>query len=192
MAEPAAQPSADNGTTNTPAPKPDNSADINSAISTERKKFKDVTGFDSLEAFNENRLKEQGKLQELIDVKSKAAEQYKAKFENSQIKTALLSASADAIDQSDIIGLLAGNAVCDENGNVTINGKSAADAIKQLLTDKPHLARPQGSTGSGAPAKTTTAEKNPWSAEHFNLTDQIRIRNENPALAAQLKAASGK
>lgn len=192
MAEPADQNSA-NGTDPKPTPeKPDNSADINSAIAAERKKFKDATGFDSLEAFNENRLKEQGKLQELIDVKAKAADQYKAKFENSQIKTALLSAAADAIDPSDIIGLLTGNAACDENGNVTINGKSAADAVKQLLTDKPHLARPQGGTGSGAPAKTTPAEKNPWSTEHFNLTDQIRIKNENPALAAQLKAASGK
>lgn len=31
-------------------------------------------------------------------------------------------------------------------------------------------------------------QKNPWSKEHFNLTQQAKILKENPELAAQLKA----
>lgn len=33
-------------------------------------------------------------------------------------------------------------------------------------------------------------KKNPWSKEHFNLTEQGRIYRENPELAAKLKAAA--
>lgn len=32
-------------------------------------------------------------------------------------------------------------------------------------------------------------QKNPWSKEHFNLTQQAKILKENPELAAQLKAS---
>lgn len=34
-----------------------------------------------------------------------------------------------------------------------------------------------------------TGVKNPWSKEHFNLTQQAKILKENPELAAQLKAS---
>ena len=35
----------------------------------------------------------------------------------------------------------------------------------------------------------TPAEKNPWSKEHFNLTEQGKILKEDPELAKQLKAS---
>lgn len=35
-------------------------------------------------------------------------------------------------------------------------------------------------------------KSNPWSKEHFNLTEQGRIYREEPELAAKLKAAAGK
>lgn len=37
--------------------------------------------------------------------------------------------------------------------------------------------------------KTPSGVKNPWSKEHFNLTEQAKILKENPELAAQLKAS---
>lgn len=37
---------------------------------------------------------------------------------------------------------------------------------------------------------TPTGGKNPWSKEHFNLTEQGKLLRENPELAAQLKAAA--
>lgn len=42
--------------------------------------------------------------------------------------------------------------------------------------------------GGGADSK---GDKNPWSKEHFNLTEQGRIAKEDPALAARLRAAAG-
>lgn len=43
--------------------------------------------------------------------------------------------------------------------------------------------------GNTPPAKTKSpySDKNPWSKEHFNLTEQARILRENPQLAEQLK-----
>ncbi|MDQ4678655.1 phage scaffolding protein, partial [Stenotrophomonas maltophilia group sp. RNC7] len=37
--------------------------------------------------------------------------------------------------------------------------------------------------------KTPSGVKNPWSKEHFNLTEQGRIFRENPELAKQLQAS---
>lgn len=38
-------------------------------------------------------------------------------------------------------------------------------------------------------SKSTPGGKNPWSKEHFNLTEQARMLREDPELAAQLKAS---
>jgi len=42
------------------------------------------------------------------------------------------------------------------------------------------------------PKGETTTLKNPFSKEHFNLTEQARILKENPALASTLKASANK
>jgi len=60
-------------------------------------------------------------------------------------------------------------------------------ALEKVLNDLPEL------RGATAPAKSgsefqggNTADRNPWSKEHFNLTEQGRISRENPQLAARL------
>lgn len=46
--------------------------------------------------------------------------------------------------------------------------------------------------GSGTnPANANSGEKNPFSKEHFNLTEQGKIFKENPAIALQLMNAAG-
>jgi membrane protein involved in colicin uptake len=47
--------------------------------------------------------------------------------------------------------------------------------------------------GTGDPSKrgATGTGKNPWTKEHFNLTEQLQIIKTNPALAASLKQAAG-
>ena len=55
--------------------------------------------------------------------------------------------------------------------------------------------RPQGTgapAGSGQPVAVPAGMKNPFSREHFNLTEQANLYRTNPALYAQLKAAAGK
>lgn len=50
---------------------------------------------------------------------------------------------------------------------------------------------PAGTGGSlGGGEKKKPGSKNPWSEEHFNLTEQGKILRENPELAAKLKAAA--
>lgn len=65
-------------------------------------------------------------------------------------------------------------------------------AVEQLLRDLPELKGSTGSVGTGTnPGSQDPDVKNPWSKEHFNLTEQGRIMRENPALAARLKAEAG-
>jgi hypothetical protein len=177
------------------APVVDVQAQINAALTKQQAEFaeqlKAATGHADLKALTDANLKAQGKLQELADAKSAEAQLYKTKFETAAIDNALLAASVEAVDPATVKDLLAGKAVVDDNGTVTIDGKPAADAVKALLEAKPFLAKAQGGTGSGAPQNAGDAQKNPWAKDSFNLTEQLRINKENPAKAAQLKAAAG-
>lgn len=137
------------------APAADVQAEINKALAAQQAQFqtqlKELTGHDSLKAFHEAQLSEQGKLKELADAKTQEAHDYKTRFEQSQIKAALLSAASGAVDPDTVHSLLASGAAVDEAGNVTINGKPASEAVSALLEAKPFLAKPQGGSGSGAP-----------------------------------------
>lgn len=69
----------------------------------------------------------------------------------------------------------------------------AEEAIKACLKANPFLlagiqggANLGGNPGAGGKA----GDVNPWKKETFNLTKQAQILRENPALAAQLKAAA--
>lgn len=158
-----------------------------------KRQLKELTGHDDLKALSEARLKEQGKLQELADAKAAEAQNYKSRYESTLIENALLAASAEAVDPSVVLDLLKSKATVNDSGAVSLDGQSAEDAVKALLATKPFLAKAQGGTGSGAPANAGgSGVKNPWLKESYNLTEQIRIGNENPSLAAQLKAAAGK
>ena len=57
-------------------------------------------------------------------------------------------------------------------------------AVKERFKEKGR--DPYDTSGSG------DTVKNPWSKEHFNLTEQGRLLRENPELAKQLMAAAGK
>lgn len=80
----------------------------------------------------------------------------------------------------------------DEQGNPDAAAIKAA--LEAVLNDLPEL------RGVAAPAKSgsefqggAAVDRNPWSKEHFNLTEQGRIMRENPQLAARLqREAKGK
>ncbi|WP_020160526.1 phage scaffolding protein [Methylobacter marinus] len=182
MPEPATDPkqttAADPGAGPTPppaAPAVDVQAQINQALATQQAEFqrqlKEATGHSDFKSLTEAQLQAQGKLQELADAKAQEATAYKAKFEQTQISNALLSASTDAVDPGTVSALLAGKAACDDNGVVTIDGKPVAEAVKALLTEKPFLAKPQGGTGSGAPQAVADAPK----ADNATLSPQQRL-----------------
>lgn len=146
----------------TQAPAVDVQAEVAKALAAQQAEFasqlEQATGHKDIKALTEAQLKAQGKLQELADAKAAEAQTYKEKFESAAISNALLAASAEAVDPATVKDLLAGKAQVDAAGNVTIDGKPAADAVKQLLIDKPFLAKAQGGTGSGAPANGNSVQ----------------------------------
>jgi hypothetical protein len=170
-------------------------AQVNAALAQQQadfaKQLKEATGHSDLKALTEANLKAQGKLQELADTRDAEAKKWQAKFEKLVVNYELLSAATEAIDPATVKELLASRAKVDSNDQVTIDGKPVADAVKQLLDERPFLAKAQGDTGSGTPPNGGPAIKNPWSKEHWNLTEQVNLSKENPALAAQFKAAAG-
>ncbi|WP_446807964.1 hypothetical protein ACH50O_11655 [Methylomonas sp. 2BW1-5-20] len=142
-----------------PAPVVDVQAQINAALAQQQADFaaqlEKATGHKDIKSLTDAQLQAQGKLQELADAKAAEANTYKTKFEGAAISNALLAASAEAVDPATVKDLLAGKAKVDDAGNVTIDGKSVADAVKALLEAKPFLAKAQGGTGSGAPQNTS-------------------------------------
>ncbi len=151
------------------APVVDVQAQITQALAAQQAEFakqlKEATGHTNIKAFTDAQLLTQGKLQEFADSKAQESASYKNKFELASINNALLSAATEAVDPALISQLLAGKAVCDDNGAVTINGKPVSDAIAQLLLDKPFLAKAQGETGSGTPRHTPAGAKQITRAE---------------------------
>lgn len=81
----------------------------------------------------------------------------------------------------------------DENGNP--DAAAIKSALEAVLNDLPELKGTQapGKSGSEFTGGGGGIDRNPWSKEHFNLTEQGRILRENPQLAERLKReAKGK
>jgi len=190
------EPTPTPGTPETPPTPPGEAveAQIQQALAQQQTEFqaqlKEATGFDSIKAFTTDQLKQQGKLQELADNHAQEAQTYKQRFEQSQITASILAASNEALDSEVVQSLLASQAVCDENGQVTIEGKSVDEAVKALLEAKPFLAKSSAYTGSGSGANPMDSTPNPFAKESFNLTKQIQLKQSNPALAEQLRATA--
>lgn len=181
MADPKDQPTpATEDVKNPPAaatPAVDVQDQINQALSDHDKKreaelrteLKELTGFASLKEFKEAQLTEQGKTQELLDSKSTELAAVTKRFQDSQINAALLGAAGEAVDAGTVVSLLTGDCECNDDGTVTVNGKTPADAVNALLKEKPFLAKAQGDAGSGAPQ--TTQGKNSMSRSDFDALD---------------------
>jgi hypothetical protein len=65
---------------------------------------------------------------------------------------------------------------------VALVNTKVSDGVKQALSGTP----PKAS------ATTTGGAKNPFSKEHFNLTEQGRLKKEDPERYKTLKALAGK
>lgn len=99
---------------------------------------------------------------------------------------------------SDVAKLLIGSRVEFEGDDIfykTDEGRliPVEEGAAMVATTKPHLLRAQGAGGSGTPpAGTAGTVKNPWSKDHFNLTEQGKLLTSNPQLAKQMQEAAGK
>lgn len=82
----------------------------------------------------------------------------------------------------------------DDSGQV--DAKALRAAIEAVLKDVPELKGAEqapGKSGADFTGGSGAAERNPWSTEHWNLTEQGRIMRQNPDLARKLmKAVKGR
>lgn len=164
--------------------------------------LKAVTGHEDLGALKterekaeQKRLADEGKFKELADQAGESARGWEAKYKTGRIDAVLtdVAIKAGAIDTDVVRALLGAQAVCDDEGQVTIDGKAPAEAVKELLEAKPHLAKAEGTSGSGSGAgkPKPKGDENPWLPGQINLTTQAEIYKESPDQARKLMAAAG-
>ena len=129
-------------------------------------------------------------IKELQEANKATKEQYEAKIKDMTITAAIQSKLTDA-KYPDLLLTKFDRAKLSiaEDGTVLGIDEQLA-ALKEQYKDlfKPDVkGKEPVNIGGGTPST-----KNPWSKEHFNLTEQGRILRENPELAAQLQAAAKK
>ncbi len=120
--------------------------------------FKQATGHDSLDAFQEAEAKRKGETDKLLEQRTAELAETRARLERMQIEAAIHAAAADAVDPPTVVALLSGQAKV-VGADVTIAGKPAAEAVAALLQDKPFLAKAAGGSGSGTPPQGGTGAK---------------------------------
>ena len=127
---------------------------------------------------------------ELQEANKATKEQYEAKIKDMTITAAIQSKLTDA-KYPDLLLAKFDRAKLSIAEDGTVLGVDEQLAVlKEQYKDlfKPDVkGKEPVNIGGGTPST-----KNPWSKEHFNLTEQGRILRENPELAAQLQAAAKK
>ena len=148
-----------------------------------RAELKAVAGVDSLSALkkekaaaDKKRLEEEGRFKELAEEAAKERDAAKSERDQAltdlkrhRIEIALSDAAnqAGAIDAEVIRALLGSKAEVGEDGKVTIDGKDAAEAVKEFLKEKPHLAKAEGQKGSEPGDKTGDDKGEEISTEEY-------------------------
>ena len=129
-------------------------------------------------------------LQEAQEANKKAAEEWQAKMAQMQLDFAIEKALATAKAKN----AKAVKALLDLE-KVKLDGEQLLgldDQLKAIKESDPYLFGEPGKVGSGTnPPGAGGGEANPWKAETFNLTNQAKILQENPSLAARLKQEAG-
>jgi hypothetical protein len=130
------------------------------------------------------------RIQELQEANKATKEQYEAKIKDMTVTAAIQSKLTDAkypdllltkFDRSKL-SIAEDGTVLGVDEQLAVLKEQYKDLFKADIKG-----REPNNTGGAQPGT-----KNPWSKEHFNLTEQGRILRENPELAAQLQAAAKK
>lgn len=129
-------------------------------------------------------------IKDLQDANDATKKQYEAKIKEMTINTAIREKLTDAkypdllitkFDKSKLV-------VADDGTVSGIDEQLTVlkEQYKDLFTPEVKGNQPYNKD------KSASGVKNPWSKEHFNLTEQGRIMRENPELAKQLMASAKK
>src|SRR5690554_977304 len=138
---------------------------------------------------------------ENLQAENKAKEEeYQARIRDLSITTAIkLAVAGEAHDPDLVANLLDKSKIeVDEEGNIKGGLDDQLQALREtksfLFVQKEQTNNQQqfkGLTPADGRDLPPGGIKNPWSKEHFNLTEQGRILRENPELAEQLKSQVG-
>jgi FtsZ-binding cell division protein ZapB len=118
---------------------------------------------------------------------------------NLRLDSRVVAKLADQVhDPVDVLRLHSSNLTLNDNGDpIYKDGYQELpleDWVGQLQQQKPWLFKAPKPQGTGAPAGSRSTAvvpagmKNPFSPEHFNLTEQGRLLKTNPDLYAKLKS----
>jgi hypothetical protein len=125
---------------------------------------------------------------ELQEANKATKEQYEAKIREMTINAAIQSKLTDAKYPDLLLTKFDRSKLSIAEDGTVLGIDEQLTALKEQYKDlfKPDVkGKEPVNIGGGTPST-----KNPWSKEHFNLTEQGRILRENPELAAQLQAAA--
>ena len=130
------------------------------------------------------------RIQELQEANKATKEQYEAKIKDMTITAAIQSKLTDAKYPDLLLTKFDRSKLSIAEDGTVLGIDEQLTALKEQYKDlfKPDLKGREPNNIGGTPPGV----KNPWSKEHFNLTEQGRILRENPELAAQLQAAAKK
>ena len=125
---------------------------------------------------------------ELQEANKATREQYEAKIRDITITAAIQSKLTDAKYPDLLLTKFDRSKLSIAEDGTVLGIDEQLTALKEQYKDlfKPDLKGREPNNIGGTPPGV----KNPWSKEHFNLTEQGRILRENPELAAQLQAAA--
>lgn len=126
-------------------------------------------------------------------------QELEARLQHTQLDARVLSVLADRVhDPEAALQLMRSSLQLNDRGEVIAKDgydEMALDAfLERQQQARPWLFRQPKAQGSGAPAARTggpvapSGGKNPFSREHYSLTEQMRIYKADPALYDRLKA----
>ena len=126
-------------------------------------------------------------------------EKLQSEVRSLRLDSRVVAKLADQVhDPSDVLRLHSSNLTLNDNGEPVYKDGYTEMPIDewmgQLHQQKPWLFKAPKPQGTGAPAGSRSTAvvpagmKNPFSQEHFNLTEQGRLFKTNPDLYAKLKA----
>ena len=130
----------------------------------------------------------------------KASEEAKAAERQKRIDTMRTAAAMNALKDKairpeDVAKLLLSNIVAKDDETIIFNdgqNEIALDeGVNKWLEARPEFAKAKQQPGSGSTGQTTPAFKNPFAKESFNLTEQGKLMQADPAKAKALAAEAG-
>ena len=127
-------------------------------------------------------------IKDLQEANKVTKEQYEAKIKDMTITAAIQSKLTDAKYPDLLLTKFDRTKLSIAEDGTVLGVDEQLTALKEQYKDlfKPDLKGREPNNIGGTPPGV----KNPWSKEHFNLTEQGRILRENPELARQLMASA--